>query len=108
MHLFSLSLIFFISMYANKINLIFNTDSFIKLKKTSSGNLVQLFVPEKATFKGQEGKRLTSTISTDAESMALSCHQYHPGILIPTSNSFYIFYLFFQLSLFPLVLNFAE
>ena len=36
------SLIFFISMYANRINLIFKIDSSIKLKKTSSGNLVQL------------------------------------------------------------------
>ena len=39
MNFFSLSLIFFISMYANRINLIFKIDSSIKLKKTSSGNL---------------------------------------------------------------------
>lgn len=56
-------------MCPNKINLVFKTDSFIKLEKTSSGNLVQLFVSEKAISTGQDGRRLISSISTDAGSM---------------------------------------
>lgn len=56
-------------MCPNKINLVFKTDSFIKLEKTSSGNLVQLFVSEKAISTGQDGIRLISSISTDAGSM---------------------------------------
>lgn len=56
-------------MYANKINLIFKSDSFMKLKQTSSGNGVLLFVSERATFTGQDGERLMSNISLDADSM---------------------------------------
>lgn len=46
---------FFISVYANKTNLILKIDSFIKLKKPTSDMVVQWFVFEKAIFPGQDG-----------------------------------------------------
>lgn len=48
----------FISMYANKINLIFKNWLFHKVEKASSSNGVQLFVSEKATTPGRDGKGL--------------------------------------------------
>ena len=94
MNFFNLSLIFFISMYANRINLIFKIDSSIKLKKTSSGNLVQLWVSEKVICTGQEGKQLIPSNYSNIKPTTSSWSKYHLGIPMPTSNSFYVLYLF--------------
>lgn len=95
MNFFSLSLIFLISMYANRINLIFKIDSSIKLKKTSSGNLVQLWVSEKVICTGQEGKRLIPSNYSDIKPTTSSWSKYHLGIPMPTSNSFCLVSIYF-------------
>lgn len=94
----------FISMYANKINLIFKNWLFHKVEKASSSNVVQLFVSEKATTPGRDGKGLIWIISTDAgvAGTVWNTHTYFTFLL------FFFLSFFFQLSLFPLVLNFVE
>lgn len=78
----------FISMYANKINLIFKNWLFHKVEKASSSNVVQLFVSEKATTPGRDGKGLLWIISTDA------------GVAgtVWNTHTYFTFLLFFFLS----------